>query len=204
MTLTVEASATPAKFELSPSALDFTFARGSVASSQTVSMNGPTASATVTAGGGWLNVAAPSGGTIVVTANPAGLAPDAYTGRIQVGSAVVPVTMTISAAPQSIVLTQTGLTFTAVAGFSGTLSRSVGVLNTGLGSMNWTVRTSTLSGGGGWLSATPASGVSESVGRAAVIDVSVSPSGLAPGAYYGQVAVTAPSAGNSPNWFRWS
>src|SRR6185436_10231670 len=116
---------------------------------------------------------------------------------IQLGGVAVPVTMTISAAPQSMVLTQTGLTFTAVAGFSGTLSRSVGVLNTGQGSMNWTVRSSTLSGGGDWLSATPASGASESAGHAAIVEVSVSPSGLLPGAYYGQVAVAAPSAGNS-------
>ncbi len=199
VSLTVDASPTPPKFELSPTALDFTFATGSAASSQTLSMSGgAVTSPTVTAGGAWLSVAPPSGGSMVVTANPEGLAADAYTGRIQAGGVSVPVTMTISAAPQTIVLTQTGLTFTAVAGFSGTLSRSVGVLNTGLGSMNWTARSSVLSGGAGWLTATPASGASESGGRAATLDVSVSPAGLASGAYYGQVAVTAPSAGNSP------
>src|SRR5947208_16975240 len=106
--------------------------------------------------------------------------------------------MTNRAAPHRIVLTPSRMMITAVVGLSGTISRSVGVLNTGLGSMNWTVRSSVLSGGAGWLSATPASGASESGGRAALIDVSVSPAGLASGAYYGQIAVAAPSAGNSP------
>jgi uncharacterized protein (TIGR03437 family) len=198
VTLTVEPSATPAPFDLSPTTLDFAFARDSAASSQTLRMTGPPASATVSGGGGWLSVSPPSAGTLVVTANPAGLAAGIYSGRILAGGATVPVTMSINAAAQSIVLTQTGLTFTAVAGFSGTLSRSLGVLNAGQGSMNWSARTSSLSGGSSWLAATPASAASDSAGRAATIDVSIAPAGLAPGDYYGQVAVTAPLAGNSP------
>src|SRR5260221_11221261 len=84
VSLTVDASPTPPKFELSPTALDFTFATGSAASSQTLSMSGGAVnSPTVTAGGARLSVAPPSGGSMVATANPQGPAADAYTGRIQ-------------------------------------------------------------------------------------------------------------------------
>src|SRR2546425_4015812 len=114
-----------------------------------------------------------------------------YSGRILLDGANLPVTMSISAATQNLVLSQTGLSFTSVAGFSGTLSRSFGVLNTGQGSMNWTLRSSTLSGGSSWLAATPVSGASDSAGRAATVDVKVYPAGLAAGEYYGQISVTA-------------
>jgi adhesin/invasin len=64
--------------------------------------------------------------------------------------------------------------------------------------MDWTATSSTLSGGSRWLSATPASGASGATAQAVSLSVSVNPTGLDAGEYYGQVAVAAPSAGNSP------
>ena len=185
--------------EVSPAALDFTFSLGAEGTSRRVT--GAGSSAVVSPGSGWLTVIPPEGGELVVAANPSGMPGGTYTGRVVLCNGestctTLPVTMTISGAPQALVLTQTGLTFTSLAGFSGTLSRVFGVLNTGQGDMSWTARGSTLSGGASWLAATPASGVSNSSGSAATITVSVNPSGLGAGEYYGQIAITAPSAGN--------
>lgn len=71
------------------------------------------------------------------------------------------------------------------------------MLNAGSGSLNFTVSKSTLSGGERWLSASPASGSATSTSPAAVT-VSIDPSGLTAGDYYGQVQIAAPGAGNSP------
>jgi len=65
--------------------------------------------------------------------------------------------------------------------------------------MNWTVGTSTLSGGANWLSVTPTSGASEANSlKISLVNVAVNPAGLAGGEYYGQVRVSAPGADNSP------
>jgi len=189
--------------EVSPAALDFTFAQGAPATTKRVT--GVGSAVTVAPGAGWLSVGPPTDGELVVAANPTGMTGGTYSGRVIVcnGDSTtapctsLPVTMTISGAPQALVLTQTGVTFTSLAGFSGALSRTFGVLNTGQGDMSWTSRTSTLGGGASWLSASPASGSSNSSGSASTVTVSVNPSGLAAGEYYGQVAISAPSAGNA-------
>jgi uncharacterized protein (TIGR03437 family) len=56
---------------------------------------------------------------------------------------------------------------------------------------------STISGGSGWLSASPLSG-SIPAGQGTLVTVSVNPGGLAPGDYYGQIRIDAPAAPNSP------
>src|SRR5205823_2470970 len=111
----------------------------------------------------------------------------------------VPVTMSISAIQQSILLSQTGLTFTAVAGGGGVPGQTFGILNTGQGVMNWTASATTLSGGAAWLTVSPPNGSSDAGSlQVPLVNVGIQPAGLAAGEYYGQVAVTAPSADNSP------
>lgn len=170
-----------------------------------------TASASTSSGKAWLSVSPSSGvatavlaGTVSVTASPGGLAPGTYTGRISIASSStgeridVPVTMIISSAQQTILLSQTGLTFTAVAAGGVVPPQTFGVLNIGQGIMNWSATASTLSGGSGWLSVTPPNGSSDANSLSVpLVEVDINTSGLQAGAYYGQIQVTA-TADNSP------
>lgn len=169
-------------------------------------------SATTTTGGNWLSVSPASGSAAVstpsiatVTANPGKLPPGTYAGLISVQSApskqqvFVPVTMTVHSTAQTIVLSQSGLTISAVAGTTATQQQSFEVLNPGLGALNWSAASSTLSGGNKWLSVSPPTGASGPGGTSpGEVDVTVNPSGLAAGDYYGQVTITSPGAANSP------
>jgi hypothetical protein len=91
--------------------------------------------------------------------------------------------MSISAAQQKILLSQAGLSFTAVAQAWPPLPRNFGILNQGQGSLNWTASTSTLSGGP-WLSLDVNSGtVARPLLDVSLVNVNIDPSGLGPGDY---------------------
>jgi len=217
VTLQVAASQPP-KLSLTAQSLSFAFTSGGGAASQQLSVNNQggasvafTASSTTTSGGAWLavspssgNASASSPGAITVTATPGSLAPGTYSGTVTIASAatgdriVVPVTMAISTARQKILLSQTGLTFTAVAQGGPVLPQTIGILNAGIGSMDWTAKTTTLAGGA-WLSLSNTSGsVAQALLDVSFVDVQVDASALAPGTYYGSVLVSAPGAANSP------
>ncbi len=202
-----------------PGSLTFTLTQGSAAATQTLtvsndgggSLNFSVVAATAS-GGAWLS-ASPSSGTasataaatVAITANPGNLAPGTYSGAVALTSATtgqtipIQVTMTVSAIKQTILLPQSGLTFTAVAGGGAAPGQSFEIRNIGQGSMNWSVAASTLSGGTNWLAVNPASG-SSAAGSAglAQVNVSIDTTGLDAGQYYGQIRVTAPGADNSP------
>lgn len=204
------------KLSVQPGGLSFPFTSAAAPASQVLSVANQgdqprsfSASATVTSGGDWLAVS--GGGTIppfgqipaTVTANPARLPAGTYIGSVAITFAEgserfdIPVVMTISSAQQSINLSQNGLTFRALAGGSAPPVQSFSVLNGGGDALNWTAATSTLSGGAAWLSATPASGRSDA-GSSPAVQVRVTPAGLAPGDYYGQVRISAAGVANSP------
>jgi hypothetical protein len=164
----------------------------------------------------WLKVT-PDHGTVspngrvylTVTVDPSVLALGTYTGRLVVknvtdgSTSTMAVTATLTAAPRSIFLTETGLTFTAVAGGGVTPPQSPAVLNLGLGDLNWHARaayaTENRTGAPSWLTVTPDSGTSaQSRGTAPRFTVAANADGLAPGTYYGQIEVSAPDADNSP------
>ena len=214
-------AATPARLGVAPNALSFSFKSGSPVTSTVLRVENEgggsldfTASASTTSGGGWLAVA-PTSGTatqtttvpLSVTANPASLNAGTYTGQVLVVSTTtgeqtaVSVTMTISAVQQTILLSQTGLTFTAVASGGSAPPQTFGILNVGQGVMSWSASATTLSGGSSWLTVTPNSGTADASSlQAALVQVAVNPAGLAPGSYYGQVQVSASGAGNSPQF----
>jgi uncharacterized protein (TIGR03437 family) len=113
---------------------------------------------------------------------------DARAGRIRV----------VQAGPSpSIVLSEKGLTFNAVAGGAAPAPQSFIIVNGAQGTLNWGVTASTTSGGN-WLSVNPASGTSAAGAAGPPVQVAVNPSGLAAGDYYGQVLVRANAAPNSP------
>jgi len=214
-TIVVTGSSGP-KVSVQPGGLSFSFTSGATSSSQVLSVANQgdqprsfTASAAVSSGGDWLSV---SGGGAVppfaqspatVTANPARLPAGTYVGSIAITFTPgaerfdIPVVMTINSAQQIISLSQTGLTFRALAGGGAPPLQSFSILNGGGGALNWTAATSTLSGGSAWLSATPASGQSDTSSSPAV-QVRVNPAGLAAGDYYGRVQISAEGVANSP------
>jgi uncharacterized protein (TIGR03437 family) len=194
------------------------FARATPAQSQklTVSNTGggrldfnAAAAVTTPSGGTWLTVT-PASGTaaaaapaiVTVAANPAGLPPGTYTGIVTVSASgkqiSLPVTMTISSLDQAILLSQQGLSFTAVAKGGVVPAQTFAVRNIGTGTVNWTTSTATLPSGLGWLQVSPAIGTSDAAQSPPSVTVSVKPDGLVPGSYYGTVQVDAPRAANSP------
>ncbi len=209
--------ASPPQLKLDKDNLSFTLPRDAAPRPDTLMVSNAgggaldvTVGVSTESGGAWLSVNPSSGRalpgqplTLTVTANPAGLAPGTYTGRITVQGAgttlAVPVTITVSANDRAILLSQTGIAFTAVAAGGVVPPRTFEVINTGRGVVNWSVSTSTLSGGNNWLVVTPVAGATDAAAAAVPsVEVSVRQAGLAPGVYYGLVRVDAPDAANTP------
>ncbi|MBL8229227.1 MAG: hypothetical protein JNL98_12145 [Bryobacterales bacterium] len=130
-----------------------------------------------------------------------GLGAGTYSGSVLVqggGQQVrVPVALVVKqAARPSVVVSQAGLTFVAVAKGGAPAPQSVGILNEGTGEMTWQARASTL-GGGNWLAVDTESGrVARPLQDVAQLAVSVDHRNLERGDYYGRVEITVP--GGSP------
>ncbi len=210
-------SLVPAALSIDKSSLSFPFPEHGSSRSQTVMVlnNGSgalqfAAAPTTSTGGPWLTVFPTSGqttpgapATLTVNANPAGLAPGAYSGQLAISAGTqtqtVAVTMTISTLDQAILLSQSGLSFLAVQGGGVVPSQSFGVQNIGTGGVSWTASTSTLPAGLHWLQVSPASGNSDANASASPrVTVSVNAAELNAGTYYGLVRVDAPGAANTP------
>jgi uncharacterized protein (TIGR03437 family) len=206
---------------LSPTSVQFSFVRGATESRTrsivVTNAGGGSLSFTVTAamkpGENWLRTSAASGTVgafgstpLNVTVDPAAMGPGTYSATITVAAAAlgqaitIPVTVTVSSVQQTILIPQTGLSLFATRGDSrgSVLPQFFSILNTGSGQMRWSVSATALSGGF-WLSAFPAAGVTDAaLPLVPQVRVDVDPSGLAAGAYYGSIEVTAPEADNSP------
>ncbi|MBI2685386.1 MAG: hypothetical protein HYX27_03645 [Acidobacteria bacterium] len=152
----------------------------------------------------WLSISSAGGdlragevGTVNVTANPSGLRGGTYLGSltVAVGTArtVIPVTMTIRGGRRTILVSQSGLTFTAVAGGGSPTAQKIGVLNIGTGVLNWSASSKK-----NFVRLSPASGtVTEPWLEIGDLTISINPSGLTAGQYYDQIEITA-DADNSP------
>lgn len=207
----------PPTLAINKTNLSFPFSRQGSSRSQTVLVSNAgggtlsfTASSSTSIPGNWLSVSPASGqalpatpAALTVTANPAGLSPGTYAGTVTVSAGAetqnIPVTMTISALNQAILLSQTGLSFVGVSQGGVLPPQTFGVLNIGTGVVNWTVFTSTLPSGGTWLQVTPAGGSTDAAADTVpTVQVSVDAASLQPGTYYGLVQVDAPGAANTP------
>ncbi len=198
-----------------PPGLNFNLTQGGTAATESINISnftGQTAqfSATVATGSGgtWLS-ASPSSGSaasfgsssVVVTADPTHLTPGTYSGTVMISitggqSYSISVLAVVSSNQPVLLISQTGATFQAVAGGTATSPQTIGVLNPGGGTLNFSAAASTISGGN-WLSVTPSSG-SSTFSSFAVVTVSVNPAGLQPGTYYGTIQFSASGAANSP------
>jgi hypothetical protein len=166
---------------------------------------------TATDVGSWLKVSRSSGGAsadvpaiIVVSADPTGLAPATYSGKVTIiptGSSspiVIPVAFTVGASPKALVLSQTALTFTVGPPSYNAFPQDVALIATGQGTVNFTV---TAQSDGSWLAVTPASGqVAAGSQKYPVISVQVNAASLAASEYHGQIQVQSPDIDNSPQF----
>src|SRR5271157_2726352 len=204
---------------LDPRSFSFAFAKSTPAQSQRLTISNAgggtlnfTAAATITTptGAKWLTLSQASGqatpsspAILTVTADPTGLGAGTFTGTVSVtaGSTTlsVPVTCTISALDQAILLSQRGLFFTAVAQGGVIPPQTFAVLNIGTGVVAWTAKAVPIAGAPAWFSVSPTSGSTNAAQSPPAITVNVDPSKLAvAGTYYGLVEVDAPTAANSP------
>ena len=212
-------AARPAALTLSRVNVLFSFQTGSDRKSEeiTISNGGDgdlsfSVAATTASGGPWLSVDPSSGSasasrptSVTVLADPSGLAQGTYTGTLVITSSTtkerieVPVNMTVSSASRQIVLSATGLTFTAVAGNNAPLPQSVAILNGRSGPLSWSATASTLVAGPAWLTLSQTSGTTDDANNPSLVGVNVDASGLAEGEYYGLIRITA-EADNSPQF----
>ncbi|MGD1071167.1 MAG: IPT/TIG domain-containing protein [Bryobacteraceae bacterium] len=103
----------------------------------------------------------------------------------------------IQASPSSVVLSQTGITFTGAVDSDSVPVQTLQILNGGAGTIGWTASAST-SSGGNWLSVAPTQGTSTSTTTSSPVTVTANPAGLAAGNYYGQIHIASPGVVNSP------
>jgi sugar lactone lactonase YvrE len=210
-------SSTPILKVTSPG-LTFGITQGSPAQTQTIQVqNAGTGTSTLTfsaapaatSGGNWLSVSPATGsatptspGLLQVTATPGSLAPGVYQGTVKItsdyGNATVNVTLNITQGPQ-LQITQSGLSFTAAAGGSSPPPQSFTILNAGQGSLGWSASATTLSGGN-WLLISPSAGtVDQTTPNGSQLMVSIDAtvlSSLDPGAYQGNIQISANAAGS--------
>ncbi len=135
-------------------------------------------------------------GSVTVAVDGSKLSAGTYNGSITVtapGASNTPLTLpvTLTVAPGTISASPTSLNFSQIAGGTAPAAQSVAVSSTP-SSLPYTVSTTTKDGGT-WLSATPASGTTNSN-----VQVSVNAGSLAPGSYSGTVTITSAGAGGSP------
>ncbi len=151
-------------------------------------------------GGNWLSVNPASGSgaaNIVASVNTTGLTVGTYQGLITISSSgttntpvSVGVTLNLTGQPSLVLGSSTVQMTTAI---NSTLSQQIALTTTGSSSVNFSLSTSTASGGS-WLTASAGSTST----TPANITVTANPSGLVPGSYRGTVVVTSSGAQNSP------
>jgi uncharacterized protein (TIGR03437 family) len=215
VTFTVQPAAAQPQLNVGSQSLSFTAVRGAdtqTARVQVANTGGGSLSYSAVATtdlGSWLAVS-PATGTatpsspisMTVVATPGALPAGTYQGKVSIRSGentvTIPVTLSITTADGVILVSQSSLSFTAVAQGGSPLPQTFGILNTGQGSMSWTASSSTVSGGAKWFQLSATSGtVNQPYVDISLIDVVINPNGLAPGDYYGLIEVRA-AAANSP------
>lgn len=214
------AEAVPPRLNVDKISLDFSTPRGGSPSGALTVSNLGTGQLTFAianaSSSGWLDLtvssltATPqSPARVDVKVKSGDLKPGTYRTKLVVtgspdGSTVeVPVTLSVTENRPQMLLAQSGLRFRAIAGGGAPLPQRFGVLNSGTGTLDFTVEASTLGGGDGWLAATVAGSgtvrgtVASGADTAATVVVSVNPAGLGAGDYYGWVRLNG-GAVNAP------
>ncbi len=195
----------PAAFQLtaSPAALIFNYTPGGTLPAQqsiSISGSGPALAYTASvSGAAWLAAAGTGGtapSTLAISVDPTGLAPGSYFASVVVSLAgsgapplSVPVELDIAAPPLvNLTVTPVALSFAYQLGGAIPAPQTISVAGGG-SALPFTASAS----GGGWLTALPVNGTTPGS-----IGISISPQGLAVGAYTAGVIIAAGGAVNSP------
>ena len=190
----------PAIIGLSSTSLSFDAAAGGGnPPSQTVSITNNGSGAlnwTASDNQPWLTVSPTSGtapSTLTVSVNTTGLAAGTYNGTITIsalnaGNSPRTVAVTLSVPQATLALNTASMSFAAVVGASNPPPQTVGISNSGGGTLAWTATDNQP-----WLALNPTSGTAPSS-----IAVSVNTAGLAVGSYSGLITVNASGVANSP------
>jgi uncharacterized protein (TIGR03437 family) len=151
-------------------------------------------------------VPANTGAVLPAVVNPQGLQSGLYTADLAITTSTntvtthtqshadsattvnIPVALLVSSGAPLLFLSQAALQFQSVSGAAGPGSQSVSISDGQGGTVPFSAAASTLTGGK-WLSVAQSS---------SQIQVQTNPAGLAPGAYFGRIDITAASAANSP------
>jgi uncharacterized protein (TIGR03437 family) len=167
-----------------------------------------TAAATVNSGKDWLSVSPAKGSVLAssqfpltVTANPSGLTPGIYQGQVNVeagaGLAGLTVTFIVGTKAGLLQLSETGEFFQTALGGPQPSAQIIQVQNTGVGNLTGLAATTSVKGSvPNWLRATIAPGFASQT--ATQVTLTVDPTLLDAGTYYGQVNFSLPNALNSP------
>jgi uncharacterized protein (TIGR03437 family) len=212
---------------LSAPGLTFSFTQGGAAGTQMLTVGNAgggtlniTTSRSTNSGGDWLSanctqvpIANSSPGLCTVTADPAKVIPDVmgsvagtYSGQVAITTdvlgqyATVPVIMTLTPLPL-IVLSNNGLTFSALESGIAPPAGTIEISNSGPGTLNWMAEATTVIPGGAWLKLGASSGTANSttpVSLQVTVDPTMLQAGLPPGSpaglYYGSVLISATDA----------
>ena len=202
---------------VSSTGLAFSASQGSTSSlsqSVVITNNASTAasftvSASVQSGGNWLSASPASGSVaafskspVTVTVDPSKLGTGTYLGSVAIiaGPANqefdVSVILSVSGNQAQLQVSQSGLRFQTVASGGVPSTQSIFVLGTSSDPLKFSATASTTKGGD-WLHVSPAGGTVSSSSRANIV-VSVDPTNLQAGDYYGQILISADGAANSP------
>jgi len=168
------------------------------------------ASATTFSGGNWIAIS-PASGTATpgnpvkmsVTLTPAVATVGSHRGRIAITTAgtgeviIVPVALGVSSGAEAMVLSQTGLEFTARAGGTSTPPRRFQILSDGVNGFDWRITTTIDSGPQGWVSLSQNAGRSQP-GSPSTVEVRIDSQGLVEGLYLAELLVEAAAVGNAP------
>ena len=185
-------------FSVSPSALAYTGTVGGPNQVRGVTVtNTGTSTLTVTwvdpihwlvaTSGDTVTMAPGGSATISHTASTAGLAAGTSSGTATISGGgttkPVPITMTVTSGSATPVIgrSPTSLAFSGAAGAANPAAKTIGVINTGSGTLTWTA-----SDNAAWLTLTPASGT-----NTGTITASVNTAGLAVGTYNATVTLSA-------------
>ena len=200
----------PPKLGVGAPAVSFAVQQGSGPASASVSVSNQgggmldySVSVRTDSGGAWLS-AAPTAGrlaagaseTVVLQAQPGAIAEGTYAGSVSIVSAAatvtIPVSLSITLPKAKLLLSQTGLTFTAVEGGGNPSPQSFGVLNEGAGELSFDAKATLLSGAD-WLRLGNASGrIPRPLQDVRFVDVVPDTTRLSQGEYYAEVRVTSP------------
>jgi len=203
----VPVSATPL-ISCSPTSFGFSATRGgSNPANQTLEIWNSgidTLNWTLSEGAAWLSESSTSGSstsahdTVAVSVDIAGMSAGDYSANITITAPgasnsprTVPISLHISSAEPRISFSPENFSFAAVEGGPTHAAETLGIWNSGIEILNWSV-----SDDAEWLSENPTSG--SSTGEYDAVTVSVNTAGMSAGDYSANITITADEAGNSP------